>query len=443
MSHGPCRLCGPCWRRKHEPADRDFEDLLRRALHSAAGSVEPSPDGLERIRGRLTTPYPLPVAWMMAVYSQAARWTLGGLSSLGAWLEAVPGSVRQRRRVTRPSPSRGRRPSRVVLAAALAGTALAVAIGAGALTPPLRHAMVQTGLLIRSITSGGSAIHGPPAGEQYGEAPGAVSGMAPGTGSNPQPNPANCAAPQPVLATTPTSPATSATTTASPSPTACATLTTSPTATNPSPASSPSPSQGAQQPEPDAHQSQARARRQAAQVRARRLAVRARARRPAARARARRQQPEPEPGSPQLEPVAQPLRSPPAPKVPQRPNPPAVRAWAISQDTELTGLPAPMSRRPSSFGALASATDRQWPAGDASCQCGSGRSLLAGTSISRPHTAGRVSDHHAMGAVGPRSVVQRRLDRALHQISRSDHDHLVSEGGLEPPCPFQGTSTSS
>ena len=225
--------------------NRDFEDLLRRALHSAAGSVEPSPDGLERIRGRLTTPYPLPVAWMMAVYSQAARWTLGGLSSLGAWLEAVPGSVRQRRRVTRPSPSRGRRPSRVVLAAALAGTALAVAIGAGALTPPLRHAMVQTGLLIRSITSGGSGSSSRPPGSR-----GAVSGMAPGTGSHPQPNPANCAAPPPVLATTPTSPATSATTTASPSPTACATLPTSPTATSPSPASSSSPSRAPSSPSP-------------------------------------------------------------------------------------------------------------------------------------------------------------------------------------------------
>ena len=86
--------------------DRDFEDLLRRALHSAADSVEPAQDGLERIRTRLTKPYPLPVAWMMAVYSQVARWTLGGLSSVWAWLQPVPGPARQRRRVTRPSPSR-------------------------------------------------------------------------------------------------------------------------------------------------------------------------------------------------------------------------------------------------------------------------------------------------------------------------------------------------
>jgi hypothetical protein len=233
--------------------ERDFEDLVRWALHSTADSVEPSQDGLERIRGRLTRPYPLPVAWMMAVYSQAARWTRGGLDSLGSWLAPVPGSARQRRRVTRPSPSRGRRPSRVVLAAALAG-AFAAAIGVGALTPPLRQAIVQTGLLIRSITSGSSGSSSRPPVSGHGRkllpSGGAVSGMASGTGSHQQPNPANCAARQPVLATTPTSPATSATTTASPSPTACATLTTGPTAASPSPASSSSPSPTPTSPSP-------------------------------------------------------------------------------------------------------------------------------------------------------------------------------------------------
>jgi hypothetical protein len=233
--------------------DRELEDLLRRALRSTADSVEPSQDGLERIRSRLTTPYPLLVAWMMAVYSQAARWTRGGLSSLGAWLAPAPGSARQRRRVTRPGPSRGRRPSRVVLAAALAG-AFAVAIGVGALTPPLRHAIVQTGLLIRSITSGSSGSSSRPPVSGHGRkllpGRGAVSGVASGPGSHQQPNPANCAARQPVLATTPTSPATSATTTASPSPTACATLTTGPPAAGPSPASSSSPTRAPSSPSP-------------------------------------------------------------------------------------------------------------------------------------------------------------------------------------------------
>jgi hypothetical protein len=226
--------------------DRELEDVLRWTLRSTADSVEPSQDGLERIRSRLTAPYPLPVAWMMAVYSQAARWTRGGLSSLGTWLAAVPSPARQRRRVTRPSPSR--RPSRVAVTAALAGTALAVAIGVGALAPPVRHAIVQTGLLIRSITSGdsGSTSRQSVSGHGGKSLP---NGGAPSTGSQ-QTNSANCATQQAGLATTPTSPATSATTTASPSPTVCATLTTGPTATSPSLASGSSPTPTSPSPSP-------------------------------------------------------------------------------------------------------------------------------------------------------------------------------------------------
>jgi hypothetical protein len=37
---------------------RDHEELLRRALHTAAESVEPAGDGLERIRARLSPPCP-------------------------------------------------------------------------------------------------------------------------------------------------------------------------------------------------------------------------------------------------------------------------------------------------------------------------------------------------------------------------------------------------
>jgi hypothetical protein len=36
--------------------DRDYEDIVRRALHTAAESVEPAGDGLERIRHRLHSP---------------------------------------------------------------------------------------------------------------------------------------------------------------------------------------------------------------------------------------------------------------------------------------------------------------------------------------------------------------------------------------------------
>src|SRR6266480_7433271 len=68
----------------------DYEDFLRGALHAAVDSAEPAGDGLERIRARLTTPHPLPVAWLMAVCSWVARYARGSLDSVSAWLQTVP-----------------------------------------------------------------------------------------------------------------------------------------------------------------------------------------------------------------------------------------------------------------------------------------------------------------------------------------------------------------
>ena len=80
----------------------DFEEFLRRALHAAADSAEPSDDGLQRIRARLRTPYPVPVAWLMAACSGVSRRALGGLESVWAWLRTVlgPGDRRWRARST-------------------------------------------------------------------------------------------------------------------------------------------------------------------------------------------------------------------------------------------------------------------------------------------------------------------------------------------------------
>jgi hypothetical protein len=39
------------------PVNRDFDDMLRRALHAAADRIEPADDGLERIRRRLNEPW--------------------------------------------------------------------------------------------------------------------------------------------------------------------------------------------------------------------------------------------------------------------------------------------------------------------------------------------------------------------------------------------------
>ncbi len=49
-----------------EPRQRDLEDVLRRALRTAADSVEPAADGLDRIRSRICARRPVPSGWNMA-----------------------------------------------------------------------------------------------------------------------------------------------------------------------------------------------------------------------------------------------------------------------------------------------------------------------------------------------------------------------------------------
>ena len=66
------------------PADREFEELLSRALHAAVDPVEPADDGLDRIRARLATPYSAPIAWIMAVSYSAARSARGALQETRA-----------------------------------------------------------------------------------------------------------------------------------------------------------------------------------------------------------------------------------------------------------------------------------------------------------------------------------------------------------------------
>src|SRR5437899_3673407 len=98
----------------------DFEDLLRRALRSAADSVEPSEGSLERIRTRLTAPHSMPIAWMMAACPEVARHVLGGLRSGWVWLRTVLGPARERHRVARPGTPDRPRLARVRVATALA-----------------------------------------------------------------------------------------------------------------------------------------------------------------------------------------------------------------------------------------------------------------------------------------------------------------------------------
>jgi hypothetical protein len=231
---------------------KDYEDFLRRVLHSAADSVEPAEDGLAKIRARLTRPYPLPVAWVMAAYSEVARRAAGGLHSVWAWAQAVLGSAHARGRVVRPGTPHRRRPARSRLATALIVTAFVGAVSVSALTPPLRQTILHTGALIHSIGSGGSAGSGSPRvnghGSTYPLSGGAVTGTAPSTQNRQRPKSATCAAQAPILAVPvkrsiiSVSPAPCAGSSASPSPVTSPSPSTSPSpVTSPSPSTSPSP----------------------------------------------------------------------------------------------------------------------------------------------------------------------------------------------------------
>ncbi len=123
------------------------EEILRRALHAVADSIEPSADGLERIRERLSKPRPLAVAWLMAGWTGLAPPLLlrmepvlaelaGGMSRrLGTWLRPVIERMLTAIRLLRPRSRMSRREKlRSALAfgaAALIGVAGGLALSAG------------------------------------------------------------------------------------------------------------------------------------------------------------------------------------------------------------------------------------------------------------------------------------------------------------------------
>src|SRR6266516_2479078 len=183
----------------------DFEDFVRRALHAAADSAEPSGDGLQRIRARLRAPYPVPVAWLMAACSEVSRRALGGLDAVSSWLHTMPGPGDGRWRA-RPGTPGQRRQVRVRIAAALVMAALVVAIGAFAGGPLLRQGASLTGALLHSLEGGGPAGTGGPGvngqGSPLPPTGGAtVGGATPSTADNRQPGSASCTPQTPVLAT--------------------------------------------------------------------------------------------------------------------------------------------------------------------------------------------------------------------------------------------------
>src|SRR5262249_50054942 len=127
----------------------DYEDFLRGALHAAVDSAQPAGDGLERIRARLTTPHPLPVAWLMAVCSWVARRARGSLDSVSAWLQTVPGEVHRRN-----GAAEGRYIERLRLVTTVAAVTVLLAISVSTLTPFGRHVISQAGSALNSIGGG-------------------------------------------------------------------------------------------------------------------------------------------------------------------------------------------------------------------------------------------------------------------------------------------------
>src|SRR5215471_5112592 len=127
----------------------DYEDFLRGALHAAVDSAQPAGDGLERIRARLTTPHPLPVAWLMAVCSWVARRARGSVDSVSAWLQTVPGEVHRRN-----GAAEGRYIERLRLVTTVAAVTVLLAISVSTLTPFGRHVISQAGSALNSIGGG-------------------------------------------------------------------------------------------------------------------------------------------------------------------------------------------------------------------------------------------------------------------------------------------------
>src|SRR6185312_6802686 len=264
----------------------DYEDFLRGALHAAVDSVEPAGDGLERIRARLTTPRPLPVAWLMAACSWVATYARGSLDSVSAWLQTVPRplpvawlmAVRARlaryarvsldsvsawlqtvpRALARPggagersqATERQRQLDRLRLIFTVAAVTILMAVSVSALTPFGRHVLSQAGAALTSIGGGEAAGTGEPgaSGPGSGAAGAGVAGATHGGQGHGQPA-TSCPPGTSALAVPPASPGTAASTpadtTTPASPSATSTTPASAPAATTAPAPSPSPASSA------------------------------------------------------------------------------------------------------------------------------------------------------------------------------------------------------
>jgi len=94
----------------------EHEAFLRRALHSAADSLEPGHDGLERIQSRLRHPHPMPIAWAEAAGTGLAMRARLGWEAARPVLDSALGRLVAAMRLAweRFGPSSGSRGSRTM-----------------------------------------------------------------------------------------------------------------------------------------------------------------------------------------------------------------------------------------------------------------------------------------------------------------------------------------
>jgi hypothetical protein len=238
------------------------EEILRRALHAVADTIEPAADGLERIRARLTRPRPLAVAWAMAAWTslvQALQLRLepaahGKSGRLGSWLRQVIRSLEAVGERLRPAveatlaAARALRPGSGMsrhekLRSALAFGAAAVigAAGGFALSAGLPQQVISAAL----STSPSSTHHSTGGGNNPGGSNGTGqnlptgSGTAPGGTHKSSPSPAaSCRQRTPGASVSQIPPLTSPST----NPSSTGPSTTPPSSTPPSPTTDPPPS---------------------------------------------------------------------------------------------------------------------------------------------------------------------------------------------------------
>jgi hypothetical protein len=256
---------------------REYEDRLRRALRAAADSVEPSPDGLGRIRARLTPPRPVVAAWMVTE-------TEPSMLRLRSLLNSLRLRVGRPRGQFRPAPAgtgaarHKLRTQQSWLRPVAVAAAFVVILGSGAFaisklmqtSAPQPGGSVAGGVTRHGsagahggggVSGGGSTLPGSgwPGSNSHGAHGGFLAPpLLPASGKNPPPS-ASCSptptpTPTPSTSVTPTptpTPSTSPTATPTPTstptatPTPADTTTPTPTPTATSPASSVTPSASA------------------------------------------------------------------------------------------------------------------------------------------------------------------------------------------------------